>query len=351
MAFDRANLRQLIDRTTADLVSRLELNTEVYRRAVVRVLAKVWAGAVHGLHGHLDWVSRQLFVATADTTELELHGLDYGIARAPGAFAVGFVHFTGADDAVIPLGTRLQRADGSEYLTTVAATISNGQALAAAKAVVAGAEGNTDALTSLTLVSPLAAVFSTANAANPGLTGGLDPESDESYRARILLRKRQTPQGGSIADYLSWTRAVPGVTNAWAYGQWIGAGTVGITFTTDLAGGGPIPSEQQLADVRAYIDERRPVTAEVIVFAPTSRAIDLSIAVHPDTPAVRAAIAAELADLLLRQGAPGSTLARSQISEAISSAPGEISHNLIEPAADLVFARTELPTLGSVAWL
>jgi uncharacterized phage protein gp47/JayE len=65
----------------------------------------------------------------------------------------------------------------------------------------------------------------------------------------------------------------------------------------------------------------------------------------------RAAVEAALATFFANDARIGQDLARSRISEAISSAAGEYSHALTLPAADLPMADTELPVLGDVTFV
>lgn len=353
MAFSRPTLTELITRTENDLVSRLQIASTVLRRALVRIIARVLAGAVHGVHGHIEWAARQLFATTADQEYLELHGKEIRVERKAAEFASGNVTFTGTTDGTpIPAGTRLLRQDGAEYETTAHGTIVSGTTTVPALATVAGAAGNADAGVSLALISPIAGVASAAVVAAGGIDAGVDAENYSAYRARILSRKRNPPQGGSEADYLQWATEVPGVTRAWVYKNYMGAGTVGVTFVMD-GEANIIPDAAKVAEVQAYIDTpgRRPLCAQVDVYAPIAAPVNLTIEVSPDTPEVRAAVTAELRDLLFREGEPGATLIRSHIDEAISAAVGEHDHDLVHPVGDITLDPSELPILGAITWV
>ena len=81
-------------------------------------------------------------------------------------------------------------------------------------------------------------------------------------------------------------------------------------------------------------------------------AVPLSVRLVTDTPAVRAAVQAELEDLFGRLATPmGTTLYRSNISEAISLATGETAHVLSVPAGDVVIPVGSVAVLGPVTWL
>lgn len=354
MAFIRPTLKALITRTTADLASRLELQGALLRRSPTRKLAMVWAGLVHSLHGHLDYLSRQFLTSTAEAEELDKHGSEYSMTRKAAVFAAGSVTFTGVNASVIPAGTPLQRSDGVEYKTGAEVVIAAGTATATVTAAVAGVDGNADTGVVLNLVSALAGVNSAATVAAPGITNGADTESDDDYRARILARKRNPPQGGAIADYEKWALEVASVTRVWIYPGHMGIWTVGVTFVLDDDPASIIPNAAKVTEVQTYLDDdtRKPVTAEVIVFAPVAVPLNPQIQLTPNTAAVQAAVTAQLKDLLKREGRPGpSTLLHSHIREAISIAAGEENHVLVSPAADIAYATGQIPTLGAITWL
>ena len=69
-----------------------------------------------------------------------------------------------------------------------------------------------------------------------------------------------------------------------------------------------------------------------------------------DVAGIRAAITAELRSFLLRDGYPQGELKVSRISEAISGANGEYSHQLLAPADNISIAKNELAVLGTISW-
>lgn len=349
MPFARPTLQELIDRVDAEIESRLGVGP-LRPRSVLAVLARVLAGSSHLLHGHLDWIADQVFPDTAELEQLERWAAIWGIQRKAATFAQGDVDFTGTNGTDIPAGTLLQRADGRQYTTDSLATIAGGTATAAVTAVLPGAAGNAAAATPLTLASPIAGVSSSAAVAAGGLAGGADQESDADLRARLLLRIQEPPQGGAAIDYARWALEVPDVDRVWVFPLQSGVGYVDLTFSVTAAAGGPIPAAPKVAEVQAYVDERRPVTAVAQVFAPALVALDPEISITPDTAAVRAAVQASLEDLLRREAVPGGTLLLSHIHEAISTAAGETDHVLVSPAADVVYAPGELGELGTITW-
>lgn len=407
MSFERPTLLEIVARVQADFISRLELTGAVLRRSVVAVFARVVAGAAHMLHGHLDYLARQLFADTSELEFLERQGATFGITKNAPEFATGNLVIWGTNTTVIPISTIFLRADGAEYTTnaevtiatltawvnttaytvgqlrrnngiiyqcTVAGTsagsggptgttaaitdgtvtwshVATGTAavVAALTASVADDASNADAETNLTFESPIAGANSDATVAVNGLAGGTDEEEEEDYRTRVLERMRSPPHGGSEDDYIAWAKEVAGVTRVWVYPEELGAGTVVVRFVRD-DDASLIPSAGEVTTVQDYIDERRPVTAAVTVTAPTAAALALTMAVLPNTTAVQDAVEAELTDLMQREAEPGVTLELWQIRQAIGNAEGLTSYTLATPAADVTHTTNQIATLGVVTF-
>lgn len=348
MSFSRPALADIIQRVRNDVLSRLA-EDDVLRRADAEVYARVLGGVAHGLYGFIEWLSQQLIYDTAEVEYLERWCSIWGVARIAAAPASGSVTFAVQAGAVIPAGTLLQALDGVQYQTTADATVTAPTATAPIVAVVAAAAGNRAAGQSLSLVSPVPGVQPTATASL--LFGGADIETDDALRARLLTRIQQPPQGGAAYDYTAWALEVPGVTRAWVYPQELGLGTVTVRFVRDNDAS-LIPDAGEVAAVQAYIDERRPVTAQLTVVAPVAVPLNFSISgLVPATAAVRAAIEAELADLLLREAQPGGTILLSHIRAAISAATDETDYVLTLPAANVTNTTGNMSTMGTVTWL
>lgn len=346
MPFNRPDLATLRDRIMADIRSRLPGAAPELRRTLLGVLAHVEAGAVHGLYGYLEWLSRQLMVDTSGSEWLDRHASIWGVARKAASYAAGTVAFTGSGS--VPAGRLLQRADGAQFTTDAAITA---PASVAVTASLAGLDGNSAAASTLAMVSPLAGINGTVTIDGSGITGGTDAETDDALRSRLLARIQEPPHGGAAADYVTWAMEVAGVTRAWVYAQELGIGTVSVRFMMDDVYTDGIPQAADVTAVQAYIDALRPVTAAVTVVAPVAVPLDMTIALTPTTAAVKAAVEAEIADMIARDAVPGGTILISRIREAISIAVGETDHVLSVPSADVIHTAGQIATMGTVTWL
>ena len=345
MPFARPSLSELIARVRADIDTRLPGADSRLRHSVLAVISSGLAGLAAGLYSFLEYGFRQSLPDTADGDWLSRHAAVWDEPRKAATACTAQIDIAGLDGSAVPIGTELQRSDGVRYRVTVAATIAAGVAVVPVEAIEPGLNASVDVGAGLTFTSPVPGVQATATVANA--TPGADEEDDEALRGRVLERIRKPPAGGAAHDYVRWAKQQPGVTRAWCYPGWLGAGTVGLAFVMD-GRANVLPLAGDVAAVQAALDVERPVTAALTVFSPAPHAVTVTVDLSPDTPAIRAAVSAELADFFAREAAPGGTLHPSRISEAVSLAEGEFSHVLVQPAAPVVAPAGALPVLTLV---
>ncbi len=361
MAFSRPTLTQLVDRISADFETQITGASTLLRRSVLKVMARVLAGAIHLLYGFAEYMSLQQFAHSSDQTYLDRIASEYGIIRIDAVKATGSGTVTGTNDTVVPRGSVLQSTAGQQYATTAVATIASGTATLSLEANVGDVDGNDDPAITLTFINPIVGVSSTCTVIGDGLTGGADQETDALLRARVLSRKQLPPHGGSQNDYITWAKEVAGVTRAWCFPEYNGTGTVAVAFVRD--GESPIaPSASERAAVESYIIEHTdaatgvtvgiPVTAEpgFSVLELTEYAIDFQIDLYPNTSTVQTAVETALTSLITNEGGPAETIYVSQIRQAISNALGEGRHRLDSPASDVAAGATQVHVMGTITW-
>ena len=355
ISLTRPDLATLIARADAEIGQRLLGTTSLLRHSALGVLARVLAGSVHGLYGFQETIARQGLVTTADGEALEQHASIWGVTRNPAALATGTVTFAGNNGTIVPQGSQMQRSDGVTFVSVAAQTVAAGNVTIPVQSTSPSATANTEGGTQLIFTTPIAGVSGTGAVDVGGIVGGLDVESDEGLRQRVLNRIQRPPQGGSNSDFVSWALENPGVTRAWVVGQEYGAGTVTVRFMMDdVRAPSGIPNAADIALVQAFIEDpsRKPVTAQVFVEAPILQPVNISISgLSPDTAAIRAAIETELAAMFRRESEPGTPTLLSKVNEAISLAPGVGSYTLAVPNTDIAANSSgSLHSLGVVTY-
>lgn len=317
--------------------------------SVLRVMADANAGLAHLTLLYIDWLADQIMIDTAETEWLDRFAVIWlPEGRKSATFATGEVTATGANGTVVPLAALLTGSNGIEYETLAEIVIGAEATSVNVRALDPGVIGNVETGQTLDFQDVPVGANSSVTVVSPGIGGGVDVESDELLRARVLERVRQPPMGGAAHDYVAWAKAVPGVTRAWAAAEQ-GPGTITVRFLMDelRAVDDGWPLAEDLQTVADYIDQKRPVTVmDTYVVAPIKEFVAITISnLLPNTVAVKAAIEASLESMLFVKASPGQTIYEAWISYAIMTAPGVQSFNLVTEG-DFV-----MPSIGHMAVL
>lgn len=348
MAFSRPKRAMIQSRVAAD-IERHSGQAASSRGDIYYPLAQAVAAVSHGLHGHLAYNADQLFDDSCDDESLLRRGAEVGIFRTQAYRASGSATITGNNGAQILAETLLQTDGEVTYRVTEAATIVNGSAIMSIKAVDAGAAGNLDTSKTLRFISTQLEIDSDATVVS--MTGGSDIETIIRVRERLSERRKNPAMGGNEKDYVSWTLAAhTDVTRAWCYPNEAALGTVTIRFVTEKLDT-VVASTTHIDAVTNSLNKVRPAGMKALyVFAVSAEPLNLEFTLlTPNTTSVRAAIIAELNDLLSREVTPGGTLHISKIREAISLATGENNY-AITLNSDVTSQTGGFITLGGITW-
>lgn len=361
MAFSIPTLKDLVLRARSASNAEIKGTDASIWPNNLYVTAKVFGAIAWQLFSRLAWMDKQRFAATATGENLERHGNEYKIGRKKATHAYGYVQVVSDYPYTVAKGTRFTRSDGATFDSTSAVSLSLGQnvLLVPVEATTAGKAGNTSGGTVLSSSLTLTYGGSSTSpiVANDGIGQGTDIEDYESLRERILQRKREPPMGGSLSDYWRWARSVPGVTRVYTESNTYGPGTVGVWFLMDDTYTNGIPQPVDVAAVQAYIDTQKPVTATVVVAAPTPDCVEVKVkGLSPDSLATRQSAATELQAVFRQMGGVGLTndpviIHNSWLWNAVSNASGERYHTIIEPVSSLSFGAGVVPCLSKVTFI
>lgn len=322
--------------------------------SVLRVMSDANAGLAYLTLLYLDWLAKQLLPDKAEDEWLIRHA-NIWLPDGPkvATFAIGVATVTGIDGTPLAIGAQMTVPTQSGIITFVTTqTITVGPAatpvnIAALTAGVTGLETGA----SLSFVIGVAGVDGQATVS--AIADGVDAETDDELRVRVLDRIRKPPMGGDADDYVQWALQVPAVTRAWSYPLEMGIGTVTVRFMMDdlRAGSGGFPNPGDVATVDAHMQIMRPVAIkDYFTQAPIPYPINVAISnLDSDDAATRAAITASLLIAFLERSLPGQTWYRAWTDEAIAAAAGVDHYDLT--ATDTVMASNGyMPTLGTITY-
>ena len=287
------------DEINQNIITQLE--TELNQRipllpkSFMRVLAKVLSGVFILLYKYCGFIFLQLFVRTASDNLTMINGVQIrpltewgrliGVGERGAAVQAELrVRVTVENDlGVLPSNTQLSSAtNGVTYITIGSVSLSSADVIINVRAVSdqsggdgSGAIGNLSSGAILSFANPMASVNRNATVIEQSVTG-VDAESEDNYRARIIDRFQKRPQGGALADYEIWGEEVTGIINIYPYtSSCPGQIDVYVEATPESAGNAiGRPTAAQLQAVRDSINSdinglasRRPANALVNTFA------------------------------------------------------------------------------------
>ena len=315
--------------------------------------ARLYAAAaqIQGLYLQAQWLLDQSFPQTAGGVYLDRHAQLRGLSRGVATCAVGTLRFgistAVSGDLTIGSGTVCMTGDGIRFATTDDVVLRAGQlyADAPAAALEPGKRGNAAAGTVTIMAAMPVGIQACTNPA--AFSGGDDAESDDALRERLLDSYRRLPNGANAAYYEQTALSYNGVAAAVAVRCPRGVGSVDLYVATDAG----LPDETLLQALNKFLQEKREISVDLRVLAPTPAPLDISVAVKPASGYTFAAASAQV-DEALRGAFTGAMLGRevtlASLGNLLYSLKSVQNYRFLSPTADLTASATSLPQLGTV---
>ncbi len=233
--------------------------------------------------------------ATSTGPDLDSWMADFSLTRLPATAAAGqvqFSRFAPTASALVPVGTPVRTADGTQTFAVVPDPTNaawqaslNGYLLAAGaasvsipvQALVAGSAGNVQAGSITLLAAAVPGVDTVANA-RP-MAGGLDAESDAALRARFQLFLASLSRATPLAIGSAVLATRQGLAYAIEENVSPGAGQVMGRFVVTVDDGSGSPPASVLAAAANAIEAVRPVGTSFAVQAPKVVQVPASLTV------------------------------------------------------------------------
>ena len=209
------------------------------------------------------------FIEDGFDTYLDRKVSEIGIYRKEGTKATGSANVSADSGVVISNGTIL-RAGDLDFVVLNDITVPQETEIFI-EALEVGAKFNLLKGTRLSLVESINGVIEITVKSN--LSNGTDIETDEELRDRYFTTVKKSYTSGNVAHYELWTQEVPGVGACKIYPLKNGNGTVEIVITDSNMLGA---SSELIESVKANIEEKRPIGANVSVVSATEKAININ---------------------------------------------------------------------------
>ncbi|WP_116743857.1 baseplate assembly protein [Actinobacillus suis] len=255
----------------ADIIADYEQRTgkTLQPAHIERFILQVYAYREQLMRKSINHAFAQTFPQFADGLALDLCGEQMGCYRLTEQFAETTLRFRVAeqkhDEIVIPQGTVVRATDTLTFVTKTESVISKFASYVDVIGVasIAGNIGNGWEAGRVKTLESRIDYAGTITVSNIDVTdGGVDEESDDDYRKRILLAPEAFTVCGTFDAYNYHARSVSQFINDVTV-QRPKAGSVEVTILTKRG----VPQPHLLNKVRDYLsaDKRRPINDTVIV--------------------------------------------------------------------------------------
>jgi uncharacterized phage protein gp47/JayE len=317
-------------------------------------------------------VLRTTRAATSSGSDLDSWMADMTLVRLPAVAATGtvtFSRFTATTAALVPSGTLVRTADGTQTFSVSAnpsniawSATSNGYVVSAGivaldvpvVALAAGSVGNVQADTITLLASAVPGIDSVTNA-NP-LTNGLDAEPDAAFRSRFCNFIASRSRATSLAVGYAITSIQQGLNYTIQENVDPAGRPLMGSFVVTVDDGSGCPATTLLATVQSAIDAIRPIGSIFSVQPPTVIIANVALTIvvatgtaeGPVQAQVGTAIGAYINGLPIGAALPLTRIA--QVAYSANPAITNVSQLLINGSAnDITPSVADVIKAGSIA--
>lgn len=216
---------------------------------------------------------------TATHDYLDRRAIDFNETRLQAQKSIGILKFIGNNSTIIPVGTLVSYYN-LRFETLEEGIIQDSFVMINSQCTTAGLVGNINAysIDSINNIENnlINTIIGVDGVSNPDdFMGGTEDETDESFRSRILDKIQKPITSGNVYHYEYWAKQVAGVGSAKVVPCWAGAGTVKVII---LSSEGDVPDDLIIQNVADFIQENRPIGADVTVV----EAEPISIVIHSE---------------------------------------------------------------------
>ena len=315
---------------------------------------RMYAAAVEiaSLYTYNDFVKRQAFPQTATGDYLENHAQVRGLSRLKGAFAVGEITFScgsaAQNEIDVPSGVVCYTDNGTRFITTAAGKIAAGEnsCTVPCRCESAGQAGNVSAGTVIYMAVKPTYIVGCRN--DDPFSGGIDEESDESLRERLIAAYNALPNGTNAAYYEKEVLQIEGVAAAAVLPKNRGLGTVDIVVASETG----VPDDALLAAVKDVLDEKREMCVDIGVLAPETVMVNVTAEIAPAAgysfaqakAEAEASLAAMFDGRLLEKG-----ILVIDIQNRIYNLPSVGNFKITLPVNDIEAKKRYLPVMGTIS--
>ncbi|KVC81379.1 baseplate J/gp47 family protein [Burkholderia ubonensis] len=336
------SLQTAIQNMAAAVQAKAKVLVDFSVGSVTRAVVEATAQVVIWLEGLILILLATTRAATSNGADVDSWMLDYGLTRLAATSSTGqvtFSRFTPTYQAVIPVGTVIQTADGTQQFTVIADTTQTAysatlggyviaagiaSAVATVQAVNTGTQTNVLANTITVLTQAVQYVDTVTNAAP--FTNAVDTETDSAFRARFVAYINSLSKATKAAIGAAILAVQQGLQYTLIENQTYAGATLMGNFVVVIDDGSGAPPDALVSSVANAIDAVRPFTSTFDVHKPVVVSVTVAMTITTATGYTHSTLVSTVQTALLNyiNALPlGTSLSYSRLAQvAYDASPG-----------------------------
>lgn len=298
-----------------------------------------------------DDIINKGFVGTATGEYLEKICMEHGISRKQATKATAKVNVIGNVGAKINKGDKVA-SDNVKFIFLEDKVIgATGEEIVKIECETAGSIGNVPSGAIKYFPATLSGLKSVTNPDK--ISNGYDIESDEELRERFYTKARTPATSGNKYHYLNWAKEVTGVGEVKVIPLWAGKGTVKVTIINSNK---RAADEDLIKKVTEYIEDNRPIGANVTVVSAIEKKIDISAKVISSSSITLNEISKDfekaVSDFLKDNALENSYISYAKIGSILLSINGVLDYSNLKinnDSTNVILKDEEIPVLNSIS--
>lgn len=320
----------------------------------IGIRLRVLAAESAALYKKIEELRAETFPQTSTGKYLELHAQTRAITRKPAVAATGTLKFSretpAYSDILIPSGILCStRPDPQLYFETVSdAVLAAGETEVEidACAADAGSSGNVAPDAVCTLISPATGITAVTNAS--AFSGGVDEESDDALRNRLLSAYQNVSNGTNGAFYYDLAMSRESVLSANVLPRRRGRGTVDVVVTT-LS---PETQDEVVSSLQEELNKRKEINVDVKVLAATRENTVITAEIAVKDGYRFDIVSQSCKDIItehLNNLGVGKALLLAAVGSRLLSVDGVYNYSIMTPSKDIIPASDSVLRAGNIA--
>lgn len=298
----------------------------------------------------VDTALQNAFIENATGEWLDKKVKEQDIYRKSATKAGGIVLVKGNPGAVIKKGDKVASDTVNFVFTEDNVIDSSGEIIVNVECEIAGTIGNVNEQTIKYFPVTLEGLTAVSNSSS--FKNGYNTETDAELRQRYYDKIRTPSTSGNKYHYINWAKEITGISDVKAYPRWNGINSIKLVL---LSSNRTAPQSSKIQEVIDYIEDRRPIGADVTVVGAKEKSIDIKVHLilteNGDLNKTTTEISNNIKSYFYNIAFSDNVVRYTKIGEAILNSGDVIDFEALainNQTSNIELANDEIPVLGAI---